>query len=65
MFKGAKQECFHTYQPLTKPGPMPVIITNECRAGNKIKLKNKVDNDAAAWYGFARFNLGKCSGKLK
>ena len=75
MFKGAKQECFHTYQPLTNRRPVPVIMTNQCRAKNKLsyqsvgwkgydfKTTNQEDNKAAAWYGFARVGLRKCGGK--
>ena len=54
---------------------MPVIMTNQCRAGNGLKYQsvgwkgydfedtNQEDNKAAAWYGFARVGLGKCGGK--
>ena len=50
---------------------MPVIITHQSRAGSGLKYKyynfqdpNDPDNEAAAWYGFARFGLGKFGGKL-
>ena len=51
---------------------MPVIMTIQFRLKNRLTYNyanfantNDVDNKAAAWYGFARFNLGKCGGKLK
>ena len=63
--------CFHTYQPLNSPRPMPVIITHQSRADDALKANyydfvntNDADNKAAAWYGFARFGLGKFGGKL-
>ena len=50
---------------------MPVIITHQSRAGNALNYNyydfektNDADNKAAAWYGFARFGLGKFGGKL-
>ena len=49
---------------------MPVIMTQQYRAGNDLKAEyinfkntDDVDNKAAAWYGFARFGLGKFGGK--
>ena len=50
-------------------------MTNQRRAGKKLqyqgvgfrydfKKTNQEDNKAAAWYGFARFYLGKGAGRL-
>ena len=45
---------------------MPVIMTIQLYAKNKLAYQyanfakpNDVDNKAAAWYGFARFGIGR------
>ena len=50
---------------------MPVIMIHQSRAGSGLKYTyynfkdlDDVANKAAAWYGFARFGLGKFGGKL-
>ena len=48
---------------------MPVIMSIQSYAGNKDTYiygkPGKLENKAAAWYGFARLQPGKSGGKLK